>query len=100
MKIKQAHILQNFDFSNKTSFMLKIGKLINLKKSRDNSDQLGRKISFEKSAMTVSLRLGGGGAPSVAKVDEAFISNVPVSEDTPSLLEDRYWRRAGGVKPK
>ena len=50
--------------------------------------------------MTVSLRLGGGGAPSVAKVDEAFISNVPISEDTPSLLEDRYWRRAGGVKPK
>ena len=98
MKIKQAHILQNFDFENKTSFMLKIGKLINLKKSRDNSDQLGRKISFEKSAMTVSLRLGGGGAPSVAKVDEAFISNVPVSEETPSLLEDRYWRRAGGVK--
>ena len=78
--------------------MLKIGKLINLKKSRDNSDQLGRKISFEKSAMTVSLRLGGGGAPSVAKVDEAFISNVPVSEETPSLLEDRYWKRAGGVK--
>ena len=47
----------------------------------------GRKISFEKSAMSVNLKLGA--APSVAKVDEAFISNVPVSEDTPSLLEDR-----------
>jgi len=45
----------------------------------------GRKISFEKSAMTVSLKLGG--APTVAKVDEAFMSNVPFTEDTPSLLD-------------
>merc|ERR1719383_1656866 len=39
--------------------------------------------------MTVSLKLGAGEqGPSVAKVDEAFISNVPVTKDTPSLLED------------
>lgn len=51
----------------------------------------GRKISFEKSAMTVSLKLGGGvggsGGAEVAKLEEAFISNVPVSADTPSLLD-------------
>jgi len=46
-------------------------------------DTPGRKISFEKSAMTVSLKLGGGGtnqAPVVEKVDEAFISNNPAAE--------------------
>ena len=58
------------------------------------SDDRGRKISFEKSAMTVSLKLGGGGgagggaphAPVIEKVDEAFISNNP--SDTNIL--DRY----------
>jgi hypothetical protein len=45
----------------------------------------GRKISFEKSAMRVSLKLGG--STEVAKLEEAFISNVPVSEETPSLLD-------------
>ena len=48
----------------------------------------GRKVSYEKSAMTVSLKLGG--APTVEKVDEAFISNVPITQDTPSLLDDRW----------
>ncbi len=45
--------------------------------------------------MTVSLKLGGvgaggvsGGGVEVAKLDEAFISNVPVSADTPSLLQE------------
>ena len=53
------------------------------------SDTPGRKISFEKSAMTVSLKLGGGSnhAPVVEKVDEAFISNNPT--DT----VDRYLPR-------
>jgi len=54
-----------------------------------DSECEGRKISYEQSAMTVSLKLGGGtGAPSVAKEAEAFISNVPVSDETPSLLGD------------
>ncbi len=61
-----------------------------------HSENVGdRKISFEKSAMTVSLKLGGvgagggsGGGVEVAKLDEAFISNVPVSADTPSLLQE------------
>ena len=59
----------------------------------------GRKISFEKSAMTVSLKLGGGvggsGGAEVAKLEEAFISNVPVSADTPSLLDSNASPRLG-----
>ena len=49
-----------------------------------------RKISFEKSAATFSLKLGGGGGggAQVKKEAEAFISNVPVTDDTPSLLEN------------
>lgn len=47
------------------------------------NDAPGRKISFEKSAMTVSLKLGGAAnhAPLVEKVDEAFISNNPHDDD-------------------
>jgi hypothetical protein len=64
--------------------------------SPPHSENIGdRKISYEKSAMTVSLKLGGGGGGSggggveVAKLEEAFISNVPVSAETPSLLDSR-----------
>jgi len=51
-------------------------------------DETGRKISFEKSATTFQLKLkGGGGVAGVQKKDEAFISNVPITEDTPMLID-------------
>merc|ERR1719513_111679 len=51
-------------------------------------DESGRKISFEKSATTFQLKLkGGGGVAGVQKKDEAFISNVPITEDTPMLID-------------
>jgi len=51
-------------------------------------DETGRKISFEKSATTFQLKLkGSGGVAGVQKKDEAFISNVPITEDTPMLID-------------
>jgi len=51
-------------------------------------DESGRKISFEKSATTFQLKLkDSGGISDVKKKDEAFISNVPITEDTPMLLD-------------
>jgi len=51
-------------------------------------DESGRKISFEKSATTFQLKLkGSGGVAGVQKKDEAFISNVPITEDTPMLID-------------
>jgi len=51
-------------------------------------DETGRKISFEKSATTFQLKLkGSGGVADVQKKDEAFISNVPITEDTPMLID-------------
>eukprot|EP00092_Neocalanus_flemingeri_P107763 GFUD01138324.1.p1 GENE.GFUD01138324.1~~GFUD01138324.1.p1 ORF type:complete len:835 (+),score=281.66 GFUD01138324.1:236-2740(+) len=48
----------------------------------------GRKISFEKSATTFQLKLkGSGGVAGIQKKDEAFISNVPITEDTPMLID-------------
>jgi len=46
-----------------------------------------RKISFEKSATTFALKLGGGHVE-VERKDEAFISNIPITEDTPSMALD------------
>jgi len=43
-----------------------------------------RKISFEKSATNFALRLGAG-TPEVVREAEAFVSNIPISKDTPSL---------------
>jgi len=43
-----------------------------------------RKISFEKSATTFALKLGSGGV-AVERKDEAFISNVPITEETPAM---------------
>ena len=55
------------------------------------SEQGGRKISFENSASTFALKLkgSGGGIEKVEKTDEAFISNVPISEETPMLVDGR-----------
>merc|ERR1719513_355967 len=51
-------------------------------------DESGRKISFEKSATTFQLKLkGGGGVAGGQKKDEAVISNVPITEDTPMLID-------------
>jgi len=51
-------------------------------------DETGRKISFEKSATTFQLKLKGtGGVSDIQKKDEAFISNVPISEETPMLID-------------
>jgi len=49
----------------------------------------GRKISFENSATTFALKLSksGGGIQNIEKRDEAFISNVPISEETPMLVD-------------
>jgi len=49
----------------------------------------GRKISFENSATTFALKLSksGGGIENIEKRDEAFISNVPISEETPMLVD-------------
>jgi hypothetical protein len=43
-----------------------------------------RKISFEKSATQFQMRLGAG-TPEVVREAEAFISNVPFTEETPSM---------------
>jgi len=43
-----------------------------------------RKISFEKSATQFALRLGAG-TPEVVREAEAFISNIPFTEETPSM---------------
>lgn len=51
-------------------------------------DETGRKISFEKSASTFQLKLKGtGGVSDIHKKDEAFISNVPITEETPMLID-------------
>jgi len=50
-----------------------------------------RKISFENSATTFALRVGGG-APEVVREAEVFVSNVPYTAETPAL--------AGGVNFK
>merc|ERR1719323_3029333 len=49
----------------------------------------GRKISFENSATTFALKLSKsrGNIEKVEKTDEAFISNVPISEETPMLVD-------------
>jgi len=60
------------------------GNMFNMVIARETDRD--RKISFEKSAASFSLKLGGGG-PEVEKECEAFISNVAVTEDTPALLE-------------
>ena len=51
----------------------------------------GRKISFENSATTFALKLSKsrGAIEKVEKTDEAFISNVPISEETPMLVDGR-----------
>jgi len=50
--------------------------------------EAGRKISFENSATTFQLKLKGtGGVAQVQKKDEAFISNVPITEETPMLID-------------
>jgi len=47
-----------------------------------------RKVSFEKSATTFQLKLKGtGGVADIHKKDEAFISNVPITEETPMLID-------------
>jgi len=43
-----------------------------------------RKISFEKSATNFALRLGAG-TPEVVRESEAFISNVPLTAETPAM---------------
>lgn len=43
-----------------------------------------RKISFERSATKFEMRLGAG-TPEVVREAEAFISNVPFTEETPSM---------------
>jgi len=45
-----------------------------------------RKVSYEKATSGFTLKLGGGGAE-VKKEKEAFVSNVAVTDDTPSFLE-------------
>lgn len=47
-------------------------------------ETVGRKISFEKSATSFALKLGGGNVE-VERKDEAFISNIPITEETPSM---------------
>jgi len=46
-----------------------------------------RKISYEKAASTFQLKLGSSGVAEVRKKDEAFISNVPITQDTPMLID-------------
>jgi len=47
-----------------------------------------RKVSFEKSATTFQMKLKGtGGVADIHKKDEAFISNVPITEETPMLID-------------
>jgi len=46
--------------------------------------EASRKISFEKSAINMSLRLGAG-TPEVVRESEAFVSNVPFSAETPAM---------------
>jgi len=54
----------------------------------ERSVDTGRKISFEKSATTFQLKIGGkGGVQDIKKKDEAFISNVPITEETPMLID-------------
>jgi len=64
----------------------------------------GRKISFENSATTFALKLkGSGGAiERVEKTDEAFLSNVPISEETPMLVDGsvnfkKYEKKAADI---
>ena len=70
--------------------MKKVGKK-NLKKILNSEQTGGRKISFENSASTFALKLSksGGGIQNIEKRDEAFISNVPISEETPMLVDGR-----------
>jgi len=64
----------------------------------------GRKISFENSATTFALKLkgSGGGIEKVEKKEEAFISNVAISEDTPMLVDGsvnfkKYEKKAADI---
>jgi len=67
-------------------------------------EQAGRKISFENSAATFALKLSksGGAVADVLKKEEAFISNVPISEDTPMLVDGsvnfkKYEKKAADI---
>ena len=64
---------------------------LNYKLNDLNREQAGRKISFENSAATFALKLSksSGTVADVKKKEEAFISNVPISEDTPMLVDGR-----------
>ena len=64
----------------------------------------GRKISFENSASTFALKLktSGGGIDKIEKREEAFISNVPISEETPMLVDGsvnfkKYEKKAADI---
>jgi len=64
----------------------------------------GRKISFENSATTFALKLSKsrGAIEKVEKTDEAFISNVPISEETPMLVDGsvnfkKYEKKAADI---
>ena len=65
--------------------------MIKILKKTNREQEGGRKISFENSATTFALKLkGSGGAiERVEKTDEAFLSNVPISEETPMLVDGR-----------
>jgi len=67
-------------------------------------EQAGRKISFENSAATFALKLSksSGTVADVTKKEEAFISNVPISEDTPMLVDGsvnfkKYEKKAADI---
>jgi len=67
-------------------------------------EQAGRKISFENSAATFALKLSksSGVVADVQKKEEAFISNVPISEDTPMLVDGsvnfkKYEKKAADI---
>merc|ERR1719270_148809 len=64
----------------------------------------GRKISFENSATTFALKLSksSGAVAGVQKKEEAFISNVPITEDTPMLVDGsvnfkKYEKKAADI---
>jgi len=67
-------------------------------------EQAGRKISFENSAATFALKLSksSGAVAGVQKKEEAFISNVPITEDTPMLVDGsvnfkKYEKKAADI---
>jgi len=64
----------------------------------------GRKISFENSASTFALKLKstGDGIDKVEKREEAFISNIPISEETPMFVDGsvnfkKYEKKAADI---